>query len=64
MMNIEGLRRRLESLKAAFPEPEPWPPKEGSFSYCLWTALGKPEARRGFMDMYQEQAAEIWKNQK
>jgi len=63
MMNIEGLRRRLESLKAAFPEPEPWPPTEGSFSHCLWAALGKPGERRGFMEMYQQRATDFWRDQ-
>lgn len=60
---IRALRRRLEALESRIIKRSgPWPPAEGSFSYWLWTALGKPQERRSFTDMYQERAKQFWRD--
>lgn len=60
MKGIDELRRRLESLKAAIPKPEPWPPEEGSFSWCLYEKLGKPAMETRLFDMYTAVAEKVW----
>ena len=63
-MMIRALRRRLEALEShIIKRSGPWPPAEGSFSYWLWDAIGRPGERRGFVDMYMQRAADFWKEQ-
>ena len=35
---------------------EPWPPDEGTFSWCLFLECGQPVERMGFWEMYHEVA--------
>jgi hypothetical protein len=63
MGRFESLYRRLRRLEPIAPRIHPWPPKEGTFSYCLWDAIGKPEERRSYWSMYQERAEAFWKDQ-
>jgi hypothetical protein len=60
---IRELRRRLDRLERAIfgSMPGPWPPAEGSMTFALWDALSRPGERGGFMDMYQQRAADFWK---
>jgi hypothetical protein len=60
MKGLEALRRRLECLKAAIPKLEPWPPEEGSFSWCLYEKLGKPAEKMEYFDMYFAVAEAVW----
>jgi hypothetical protein len=52
------LQSRISRLELLYmPEaPGPWPPAEGSFSWCLFTELGKPVERMSFWEMYHEVA--------
>lgn len=61
---IRVLKRRLDRLEKAIfcTMPGPWPPAEGSFGFWLWIALGKPQERRSFTDMYQERAKQFWRD--
>jgi hypothetical protein len=59
-MKTDALRKRLDALKIHVPEPEPWPPEEGSFSWCLYEKLGQPVERMPFMDMYLAVAEKVW----
>lgn len=64
-MRFDCFQRRLERLEARLINCSgPWPPAEGSFSYLLWDALGRPEERRGFMSMYLESAQRIYEARK
>lgn len=42
------------------PKPEPWPPEEGSFDWCLYEKLGRPVDRMHSMDMYLAVAEKVW----
>ena len=59
---IESIKKRIAHLE---PEPIPpleWPPRQGSFSYCIWESLGKPmEPRRSFDEFYNLMAEVVWK---
>lgn len=60
-MRFDCVQRRLERLEARLIDSAgPWPPAEGSFSYLLWDALGRPVERLGFMEMYLARAADFW----
>ena len=64
MSRINGLKARLQALEARIIERSgPWPPAEGSFSYLLWAALGRPQERRNHMQMYLARAANFWEGQ-
>lgn len=55
MSRINGLKARLQALEAhIFEQSGPWPPAEGSFSRCLWQALGRPGERYLYLDMYMQ----------
>jgi hypothetical protein len=59
MKGIDALRRRLAGIKITF-TPAPWPPEPGSYSWCMWTALGEPADRIGYWDMYLAVAEKVW----
>lgn len=63
-MRLEILKVRIDRLSEQLKDPEqdlgPWPPEPGTFSYCLWEALGHPAERVGFMEMYMQRAAQVW----
>lgn len=40
--------------------PEPWPPEEGSFDWCLYEKLGRPVGRMPFMEIYLAVAEKVW----
>ena len=63
---IRELKRRLDRLEQSLADsmPGPWPPAEGSMAFWLWTALGKPQDRRGYMDMYLERAKQFYEVKK
>lgn len=62
---LENLKKRLAALERRVVEvAPPWPPKEGSFCLRLVDTLGRPCERRGFMEMYQQRAADFWKDWK
>jgi len=64
-MRFENLQKRIVSLEQrAIQALPPWPPKEGSFTHHLWDSLGRFGERRGFMEMYQERAANFWRDRK
>ncbi|HOI20251.1 MAG TPA: hypothetical protein PK792_04720 [Methanothrix soehngenii] len=54
------LWQQLESLKAAIPNQELWPPELGSFMWCMWTKLEQPEEKMGIMDMCRKVAEKVW----
>lgn len=60
MKGLKDIRQRIESLKAAIPKSEPWPPEEGSFSWCLYEKLGRPAAEMRHFDMYFAVAEKVW----
>ncbi len=60
-MRFSSLLRRLRALEPHSARNTPWPPKEGSFTYHLWTAIGKPEERRSFWSMYGQRAKEVFR---
>ena len=63
-MKFDSLKNRIAALENRIIEAlPPWPPTEGSFSYCLWQKLGKPGERHGFMEMYKQRAADFWRDQ-
>jgi hypothetical protein len=59
-MKLDALRRRLTALEFCLPTPEPWPPEEGSFDWCLYKKLGRPTERMHSMDMYLAVAEKVW----
>jgi hypothetical protein len=59
-MKLDALKKRLAALKIHVPEPELWPPEEGSFSWCLYEKLGQPAEKMPFMDMYLAVAEKVW----
>jgi hypothetical protein len=61
-MRFSSLLRRLRVLEPASARQRPWPPTEGSFSYWLWDALGRPCERRSYVDMYLDRAKQFWDN--
>lgn len=64
-MRFDYIQRRLADLEQRIVSREgPWPPEPGSFSYLLWDALGRPEKRLSYMDMYMESARRFWEDQK
>ena len=64
-MRFDALKNRIAALENRVTETlPPWPPAPGSFGHCLWSKLGKPGERRGFMEMYQQRAADFWRDQK
>lgn len=64
-MNLDNLKKRLGSLEQRAVQALPmWPPKEGSFRFCLWDRLGRTGERREFMAMYMQRAAHFWKDAK
>jgi hypothetical protein len=49
------------ALKMAHvPEYSPWPPEEGSLSWCCYERLGQPVERMASMDMYLAVAEKVW----
>lgn len=60
IIKLDALRKRLIALDACIPEPEPWPPMEGSFDWRLYEKLGRPAERMPFMDMYLAVAEKVW----
>lgn len=62
MSQLESLKHRLAALKNRIyiPESSPWPPTEGSFSWCCYQRLGQPVERMGSMDMYLAVAEKVW----
>lgn len=60
MKGLNDIRQRIESLKAAMPKSEPWPPEEGSFSWCLWMKLEQPGEKMRIIDMYNTVAEIVW----
>ena len=63
-MKFDVLRKRLQTLEQRAIQALPlWPPKQG-FSFCLWDRIGRPGERREFMEMYQERAANFWRDRK
>ncbi len=60
MKGLKDLRQRIESLKAAIPKFEPWPPEPGSFAWCLWMKLEQPCEKMRIMDMYNAVAEIVW----
>jgi hypothetical protein len=59
-MKLDALKKRLAALEVHVPKPEPWPPEEGSFSWCLYEKLERPVERMPFMDMYLSVAEKVW----
>ena len=63
-MNFDGIKKRLTALEPVEPVIV-WPPRQGSFSYCIWERLGKPiEPKRTFDDFYKMVAEECYKRPK
>ncbi|MGD0953813.1 MAG: hypothetical protein ABR985_15730 [Methanotrichaceae archaeon] len=54
MSRFSPLIKRLSRLEPVPGEIEPWPPEEGSFSWCLFLECGQPAERIGFWEMYHE----------
>jgi hypothetical protein len=57
---LKSFKKRLNALEPYIPETAPWPPDEGSLSWCLYQSLGRPVARMDFMDMYLEVSKKVW----
>lgn len=64
MSRINGLKVRLQALEARLIEQSgPWPPAEGSFSYLLWDALGRPEEWCSYLDMYMQASQKFYEGE-
>jgi len=61
MSRINGLKARLKALEGCLIEVSgPWRLPEGSFSQCLWQALGRPEERQSYLDMYMQASQKFY----
>lgn len=66
------IKDRIKTIKKRISQIEPvtvpleWPPREGSFSYCIWKSLSEEEQqiKRSFDDFYMRMAEEHFKNER
>ncbi len=64
MGRINGLKDRLQALEGRLIDLSgSWPPAEGSFSHCLWQALGRPEEKHSYMDMYMQASQNFYEGE-
>ena len=64
MSRFSSLIKRLSQLEPIPEEIEPWPPEEGSFSWCLFLECGQPAGRMSFWEMYHEVARKTFAEDK
>lgn len=64
MSRIDGLKGHLQALEARLIDLScSWPPAEGSFSHYLWQALGSPEERHSYLDMYMQASQKFYEGE-
>lgn len=60
MRGLDALKARVRRLSPDPPRITPWPPKEGSFSFCMWERLGRPAEKMSFTEMLEATSEKVW----